>query len=41
VAAASKGSLVSFSDEDVLRSLNISPAVLAENARFGQLVDIQ
>ena len=35
VAAASKGSLVSFSDEDVLRSLNISPAVLAENARFG------
>jgi hypothetical protein len=26
---------VSFSDEDVLRSLNISPAVLAENARFG------
>ena len=35
VAAASKGSLVSFSYEDVLRSLNISPAVLAENARFG------
>jgi len=32
---ASKGSLVSFSYEDVLLSLRVSPAVLAEKARFG------
>jgi hypothetical protein len=31
----SKGYLVSFSYEDVLRSLKVSPAVLAEKARFG------
>lgn len=31
----SQGSLISFSYEDVLRSLKISPAVLAEKARFG------
>ena len=30
-----QGSLVSFSYEDVLRSLRVSPAVLAEKARFG------
>ncbi len=32
---ASKGSLVSFSYEDVVRSLRVSPSVLAEKARFG------
>ena len=32
---ASKGSLVSLSYEDVLRSLKVSPSVLAEKARFG------
>jgi hypothetical protein len=32
---ASKGSLVSFSYEDVLRSLKVSPAILAKKARFG------
>jgi hypothetical protein len=32
---SSHGSLVSFSYEDVLRSLKVSPAVLAEKARFG------
>jgi hypothetical protein len=32
---ASKGSLVSFSYEDVLRTLKVSPSVLAEKARFG------
>jgi len=31
----SKGSLVSFSYEDVVRSLRVSPSVLAEKARFG------
>jgi hypothetical protein len=35
ILSASKGSLVSFSYEDVLRSLKVSPAVLAEKARFG------
>jgi hypothetical protein len=34
ILSASKGSLVSFSYEDVLRSLKVSPAVLAEKARF-------
>jgi hypothetical protein len=32
---ASNGSLVSFSYEDVVRSLRVSPSVLAEKARFG------
>lgn len=31
----SRGSLVSFSYDDILRSLGVSPAVLAEKARFG------
>jgi hypothetical protein len=30
-----QGSLVSFSYEDVTRSLGVSPAALAEKARFG------